>query len=208
MKIADLSSPAPSPESLGPEPHGSEASGDRRSNSIVLIALGSNLPWGELQPRSILKLALEKLTALGDVEAHSGFWRTQSWPNPEDPPFLNLVVRLRAGVEPAVLLAAAHEIETSLGRDRAANAPKNAPRTLDIDLIDACGRVIASGGSEAGLILPHPRMHERAFVLAPLLDVAPGWVHPHIQETAETLFRRLPAAERASIERAAPDGAL
>jgi 2-amino-4-hydroxy-6-hydroxymethyldihydropteridine diphosphokinase len=167
-----------------------------------LLALGSNLPWGDLKPRAVLQRALENLERAGaaTVEARSDCWRTEAWPDPSDPPFANMVVAIRTPLGPVELLKAAHEIEAAFGRARGS---ANAPRTLDIDIVDFDGLSADFTKDEDGadLALPHPRMHERAFVLAPLLDVAPAWRHPRLGVDAETLFSRLPSAERASVRR-------
>jgi len=98
---------------------------------------------------------------------------------------VNAVVRAETALSPAGLLAALHLTEAAFGRLRTVT---NAARTLDLDLL-AYGDVIRTG--EAPL-LPHPRLHERAFVLFPLRDLAPGWRHPVLGETAENLAARLP----------------
>ena len=85
-----------------------------------------------------------------------------------------------------------HETETAFGRTRSV---KNAPRTLDLDLIDYDGRV-----EEGPPVLPHPRLSDRAFVLVPLADVAPGWRHPTLNLTVEQLIAALPLATRKEIK--------
>jgi len=116
------------------------------------------------------------------VVARSSWWRSQAWPDPDDPPFLNGVVMVRTAHDPHALMAALGRIEEAFGRRRAA---LNAPRTLDLDLI-AYGR---EQGDCAGLILPHPRAAERKFVMGPLAEIAPGWVHPVSGFAAATLAR-------------------
>jgi len=88
-------------------------------------------------------------------------------------------------------MALLHRLEAEAGRvrDGPANAPrtalKNAPRTLDLDLIAYGERII----DEGGLVVPHPRAHERAFVMGPLAEIAPEWVHPVLKRTAAALYR-------------------
>jgi 2-amino-4-hydroxy-6-hydroxymethyldihydropteridine diphosphokinase len=151
---------------------------------VALIALGSNLadPW-----RQLVRAAVD-LAALGTVEAHSSLWLSDPVGGPPgQPPYLNAVVVLRPSpsiVGPAGLLRALHRIEARRGRVR---RQRNAPRTLDLDLL-CYGAVVAFVGWPR---LPHPRMMERSFVLAPLLEVAPCWRHPRSGERAAEALRRL-----------------
>jgi 2-amino-4-hydroxy-6-hydroxymethyldihydropteridine diphosphokinase len=167
----------------------------------ALIALGSNLPWRGLKPSAILSRALRNLGELGELQARSGWWRTAAWPDPRDPQFLNLVARVRTDLDPQTLLSRLLAIEVALGRERSRS---NAPRTLDLDLIDWGGRIIdlPAAGDRSALTLPHPRAHERAFVLLPLRDVAPAWRHPRLGASVDDLIARLSPEQRASAERA------
>ena len=151
---------------------------------MIVIALGANLPSRAGAPRETLRAALDALTAFGvRVTAVSPFYASKAWPDPGDPAFVNAVAIVETELSPHALMTRLHEVETSFGRKR---STKNAPRPLDLDLIDYDGWV------EAGPpVLPHPRMHGRAFVLAPLADVAPGWRHPVSGETIEQLLAAL-----------------
>lgn len=99
-----------------------------------------------------------------------------------------MLVRVSAEVEPARLLADLQAIELAFGRVRGA---RDAARTLDLDIIDMGGMVRQAPDP----VLPHPRAHERAFVLLPLRDVAPDWVHPVLGEGVSALLARLPAQD-------------
>ena len=112
----------------------------------------------------------------------SSWWRSAAWPDPNDPPFLNGVVVVKTKLSPKALMAELSRIEDELGRVRSV---RNAPRTLDLDLI-AYGRV---AGDLDGLYLPHPRAAERLFVMGPLAEVMPDWVHPVLNRPAEALAR-------------------
>jgi len=152
---------------------------------VILIALGANLPSPVGTPAETLKQALLLLAQRAiTIEKQSGFYRTPAWPDPEDPPFINTVARIDTRLDPAQLLAVLHETEAMFGRARSV---PNAPRTLDLDIIDYDGRV-EKGPPE----LPHPRMQSRLFVLCPLKDVAPDWRHPVSGLTVAELIARLP----------------
>lgn len=113
---------------------------------------------------------------------------------PGAPPFVNGVARLEGAAEPAALLARLHAIEAAHGRVRPF---PNAPRTLDLDLLDCHGAVIDT----PALRLPHPRLSGRAFVLRPLEEVAPDWVHPATGEGIAALLAGLPSQEIARLDR-------
>ncbi|MCA0199948.1 MAG: 2-amino-4-hydroxy-6-hydroxymethyldihydropteridine diphosphokinase [Proteobacteria bacterium] len=153
---------------------------------MILIGVGANLPSDAGSPLQTCEAALVHLGRLGVVvAARSPWYETAPVPVSDQPWFVNAVVRAETALSPAGLLAALHLTEAAFGRLRTVT---NAARTLDLDLL-AYGDVIRTG--EAPL-LPHPRLHERAFVLFPLRDLAPGWRHPVLGETAENLAARLP----------------
>jgi 2-amino-4-hydroxy-6-hydroxymethyldihydropteridine diphosphokinase len=146
---------------------------DKTGPALALIAIGANLPWAEQDARAT---CLEAVQALRDtpgvrVEAVSPWYESAPVPPSGQPPYVNGVVRCLTELSPDALLDCLHAIETRNGRERSV---PNAARTLDLDLIafdDLCQQ------SER-LVLPHPRAHERAFVLLPLNDVLPDWRHP------------------------------
>ena len=138
---------------------------------MILIALGANLPSAAGTPRDTLRAALASLSARGiTVERLSGFYLSDAWPDPADPPFVNAVASVRTTLSPDELLRVLHGVEAEFGRKP---GPRNAPRPLDLDIVDYEGR-IEQGDPE----LPHPRMGDRAFVLVPLREIAPEWRHP------------------------------
>jgi 2-amino-4-hydroxy-6-hydroxymethyldihydropteridine diphosphokinase len=156
---------------------------DLDPGSAVIVALGCNDKGVWSDCREALEAALARFRPEGiDVVARSSWWTSQAWPDPTDPPFLNGVVIVRTAHDPQGLMAALGRIEAVFGRVRTA---PNAPRTLDLDLI-AYGRV---QGDDAGLILPHPRAADRLFVMGPLAEIAPDWVHPVSGALAITLAR-------------------
>lgn len=150
-------------------------------DQAVIVALGCNDKGAWSDCREALEAALARFRAEGiDVVARSSWWTSLAWPDPTDPPFLNGVVVVRTALKPHALMAALAQIEDVFGRRR---SERNAPRTLDLDLI-AYGRL---NGDLEGLILPHPRAADRRFVMGPLAEIAPDWIHPLGLGTAQTL---------------------
>lgn len=150
----------------------------------ILIALGANIPSFAGPPEATLRAALAALEGRGiKVLALSRFHQTQAWPDPSDPPFTNAVAEIETRHQPVALLGLLHEVETEFGRKRSA---PNAPRTLDLDLLDYQGRT-AHGEVE----LPHPRIAGRRFVLEPLAEIVPDWRHPVTGQTVATLLKAL-----------------
>lgn len=129
----------------------------------AFIALGSNID----NPREQVEHAFVELDEIARVVARSALYRTAPVGYLDQPDFVNAVAEIETSLAPTALLRALFAIERAHGRVREF---KNAPRTLDLDLL-MYGELIMNA---AGLTLPHPRMHERAFVLAPLNDIAPG----------------------------------
>jgi len=152
---------------------------------MILIALGANLPSPSGAPAATLSSALGRLKACGiTILSVSSFYQTPAWPDPSEPPFVNAVASIATRLQPAELLTLLHEVEAGFGRVRTA---ANAPRSLDLDLLDYDGRILASE-----VVLPHPRMAERSFVLVPLAEIAPGWQHPVTRQGVGELLANLP----------------
>ncbi|MBC8159254.1 MAG: 2-amino-4-hydroxy-6-hydroxymethyldihydropteridine diphosphokinase [Rhodospirillales bacterium] len=161
---------------------------------MIFIGIGSNLssPHGG-SPRANCHSAVEALNAAGlEVCLCSRWYRSAPVPTSDQPWFVNGVVGLEPeGKHPVPLMELLHQIELDFGRLR---KTKNMARTLDLDIIDFDGRV-ATGGD--GVILPHPRMHERAFVLLPLAEIAPDWRHPISAASIYDLIEEIPVEQYA-----------
>jgi len=158
---------------------------------MILIALGANLPTERGGPQATLAAALEALEAEGvGVLARSRWYRSAPMPVSDQPWYVNAVVSVATRLGPAELLQLLHRIEARFGRQRRA---RNEARPIDLDLLDFDGLVL----EQDGLILPHPRLHERAFVLLPLAELAPGWRHPRLGKTVTELIAALPRDAKA-----------
>ncbi len=149
----------------------------------VLVAIGANLPSGGRTPLETCCWAVEQLALLPGLQVRrvSRWFETRPVPESDQPSFINGVALLRGEVEPHWLLQALHGIEVAAGRVR---STPNAARTLDLDLLAMDELVI----STPDLMLPHPRLQQRAFVLGPLHDVSPQWRHPISGLDVETLL--------------------
>ena len=153
-------------------------------DDAVLIALGSSLAGSYADREALLAAALDRLAQDKlPVVRRSSWWRSASWPDPSLPEYLNGLVLVETTLGPCEALETLRSIEAAFGRKRGV---ANAPRTLDLDLV-AHGRSVID---EPGLVLPHPRAHERLFVMGPLAEIAPDWVHPLLKETALQLAAR------------------
>ena len=157
---------------------------------MILIGIGGNLASARCgPPRETLGAALDALEAEGiQVTARSAWYRTEPVPPSDQPWFVNAVASVATALCAGDLLAALHAVETRFGRVR---RERNAARILDLDLLDYRGQVTKT----AALVLPHPRLHRRRFVLVPLAEIAPAWRHPLLGLTAEQLLARLGAKQ-------------
>ena len=160
---------------------------------MKLVALGANLPSRFGSPAQTLYAALKAMAQAGIWPVQiSRVWKTAPVPfNEGDPWYHNAVAAVETDLSPEELLRALLRIEEDFGRIRTV---RNAPRLLDLDLIAYNDDIIRNGDE---LIVPHPRMHQRAFVLMPMSDILEGWEHPESGRTLEELIAALPEGQDA-----------
>ncbi|HEX4505929.1 MAG TPA: 2-amino-4-hydroxy-6-hydroxymethyldihydropteridine diphosphokinase [Alphaproteobacteria bacterium] len=154
---------------------------------MSVIALGANLPGRFASPAEAVEAAIRALqTTEITLISRSRLYRSAAWPDPSDPEFVNAVITVMTDLNASELLERLHTLEAEFGRER---RKPNAPRPLDLDIVDHAGRVSAPGDTP---ILPHPRMADRAFVLLPLAEIVPDWRHPVTGAAIADLVRALP----------------
>jgi len=157
---------------------------------VSYLALGSNL-GNKIQNLEKAKIELEKYK-IKIIKSSSNFLSV-SWPDPTKPKFINLVLKIETSLSVIKLLKICNLIENKLGRIR---SKKNNPRSCDIDIIDFDRKIIKSDN----LILPHPRMTKRNFVLLPLYEINKSWKHPESKINIVKLINSLPIKDLRSIK--------
>lgn len=160
---------------------------------MILIALGANLPSRFGSPAETIEAAYDALENHGlKVVKKSRIWLTAPVPVSDQPWFHNAVAAVETSLDGLELLSLLHKVEAEFGRER---FERNEPRVLDLDLIAYNNEII----DRPSLIVPHPRMHERAFVLLPLKDIAPGWAHPISHVKLDDMLAGIPIEQQAQI---------
>jgi 2-amino-4-hydroxy-6-hydroxymethyldihydropteridine diphosphokinase len=170
---------------------------------VILIGIGGNLGNPRFgSPRNTLSAALAALEVEGaSIATRSGWYRSEPVPRSDQPWFINAVASLASQLGANELLGVLQAIETRFGRLR---GERNAARTLDLDLLDHNGQMIET----SSLVLPHPRLHERRFVLVPLVEIAPNWLHPRLGLTAAQLLAKLTTEQQLERLPCEPDAGL
>ena len=156
------------------------------------LAIGSNL-GNKISNIEITKFELEKYKI--KILKSSSNYISESWPNSDNPNYINNIIKIKTSLAPLELLKICNMIETKLGRVR---SKKNAPRTCDIDIIDYDKKILNEKNNH--LILPHPRINERNFVLLPLYEVDKSWKHPKSKINIVNLINSLPVKDLRSIK--------
>jgi 2-amino-4-hydroxy-6-hydroxymethyldihydropteridine diphosphokinase len=180
---------------------------------MALISLGSNLGLAEKLPQHIVRKAISEIAAIGGIPLRqSRLYRTPAFPPGSGPDFVNGAIRIHSTLPPVELMMVLHAIEQAAGRVR---DRRWGPRSLDLDLLAVGDTMLPDAATQAHwrnlpladqttmtpdtLILPHPRLQDRAFVLVPLADVAPDWVHPATGFSVAQMLAALPDADRAAV---------
>ena len=156
------------------------------------LAIGSNL-GNKICNIEITKFELEKHKI--KILKSSSNYISESWPDPLMPNYINIIVKIKTSLAPLELLRICNLIELKLGRIR---SKKNSPRTCDIDIIDYDKKILNKKNNK--LILPHPRMNKRNFVLLPLFEVNKTWKHPKSKINIVNLINSLPIKDLRSIK--------
>ena len=156
---------------------------------IIYLSIGSNL--GN-RKKNIEKTKFELYSKGINIIRSSNYYETLSWPNPKNPKFYNIILKVSSDLKILELLKICKQIETSLGRKK---APKNSPRTCDIDIIDYNQKITVNG-----INVPHPRMHLRNFVLIPLFEIEKNWRYPNSKRYIKDLIFSLSNSDIRSIK--------
>ncbi|WP_323019502.1 2-amino-4-hydroxy-6-hydroxymethyldihydropteridine diphosphokinase [Pararhodobacter sp.] len=182
-------------------------------SNLHLVALGSNATEREHSNAELLKQAVAEIKAEGLATRRlSRLFSTPAFPAGAGPDFVNAALVVESPLPPEDVLAILHRVEASMGRVR---RERWGQRVIDLDLLASGERVLPDEAALRDwmalpldeqmrrapdrLILPHPRMHERGFVLVPLADVAPDWVHPLTGQSVRAMLAALDPAEIAAI---------
>ena len=155
----------------------------------IYLGIGSNL--GNKR-RNIENAKLNLLKNNISILESSSYYESLSWPNQKNPKFLNIVIKIKTNFTPLKLIKKCKGIEIKLGRKK---MPKNSPRVCDIDIIDFKNQKM-----KKDLILPHPRMHIRNFVLLPLFEINKDWKHPVLKLNIKKLISSLSNSDIRSIK--------
>ena len=152
---------------------------------MIFLNIGSNLESTNGDRLFNLKKTLV-LIGLENIKIikKSSIYETPSYPNKKNPKFLNIGIQIKCNFSPEILIKKFNKIEKKLQRTRGA---KNQPRTCDIDLIDYNGKIL----NTKSIILPHPKAHLRNFVLFPIKEIFPNWVHPVLNKKLDFLIKKL-----------------
>ena len=160
---------------------------------IVYLAIGSNL-GNKFRNIEIAKFKLQNYK-IKIIECSSNY-ESLSWPNPKNPSFINVVLKVKTYLSSIELQKICQIIENDLGRKR---LKKNAPRTCDIDIIDYDKKILRHR-KDQNLILPHPRMDKRSFVLLPLFEINKSWIHPKNKKNIVNLISNLRSDDIRSVK--------
>jgi len=164
---------------------------------MIFLALGSNLSSSFGDRFTNINLAISYLEGYEiQIIKKSNFYETHSYPNKENPKFINIVISIKTYLSPMDLMSVLFYIEEKLERKR---NKKNDPRTCDIDIIDYNSQVLDFKYKNLNLTVPHKNLIFRTFVLLPLKEISPEWKHPITKENISTLIGKLSEEDKKSI---------
>ena len=164
---------------------------------MILLGLGSNLQSRYGNRFDNIDLAISSLSGYGlKIIKQSSYYESPSYPNKENPKFINVVVLAETDLPPTDLASVLIFVEEKLERKR---SKKNDPRTCDIDIIDYLNKTTSFKYENFTFKVPHENLHLRNFVLLPLKEIHPNWKHPETGEFIDTLIKNLSVEERKSI---------
>tara|TARA_B100001750_G_C15421853_1_gene553385 strand:+ start:393 stop:905 length:513 start_codon:yes stop_codon:yes gene_type:complete len=164
---------------------------------MIILSLGSNLSSSFGDRFENIDLAIKYLLNKQiKLIKRSSFYETPSYPNKKDPKFINAVIEVESKLKPEILAGFLLDAESSLERIRNV---KNQPRTCDIDIIDYNGKNLSFDHKNCSFVVPHIRLGERNFVLYPLKEIIPNWVHPISNVHIDTLIKNLRNEDKNSI---------
>ena len=164
---------------------------------MIFLGLGSNLSSKYGDKFANIDLAISFLEAYGiKLIKKSSFYKTPSYPDRENPKFINVVILVKTNLPPIDLMSVLVFIEEKLERKR---VKKNDPRTCDIDIIDYNNQIFNLKFNNLDFTLPHKELTSRNFVLFPLQEISPMWKHPKTKETINNLIQKLDEEEKNSI---------
>jgi|TARA_Y100000310_G_scaffold185623_1_gene185711 2-amino-4-hydroxy-6-hydroxymethyldihydropteridine diphosphokinase len=164
---------------------------------MFLLGLGSNLPSSHGDRFENLNLAVKYLDSYKiKIIKKSSFYETASFPDIKNPKFINMVVHISTYLPPEDLASVLIFIEEKLERKRKI---KNEPRTCDIDIIDYNGKVMDFSYKGSIFKVPHEKLIYRNFVLFPLQEIAPNWIHPKTKDSIDVLINKLSNEDKKSI---------
>jgi len=184
-------------------------------DDATLIAIGGNLPSDAGDPVQTITTALQQFEGFDlHLRAISAFYRTPCFPPGSGPDYVNAAVAISTSLSATAILDASHAIEAHFGRKRLQRWGR---RTLDLDLVAVGNSVMPDSGTQNAwrglpleeqmkntpneLVLPHPRLQDRGFVLVPLADIAADWVHPLLNQSVGKMLRALPPHAREEVKK-------
>ena len=164
---------------------------------MIILAIGSNLPSKFGNRFQNIELSINNIEKQNmEVIKKSSFYETPSYPDKKNPKFINVVIEIKTNYTPEKLASNLIRIENIFERTR---NKKNAPRTIDIDIIDYKKEVINFMLDDLSFSVPHNELRHRSFVLFPLKEIKPDWIHPSTNEHINTLIEKLSPDMKKSI---------